>query len=106
MRHHRVIRFVTQTILNVAKRQGNYELNDSEKNTLLKSASKLLIAHSREIHGTWRQMCQFLKKCGVNIFEMKDQRGEGIEHRLIKAWPTGFTQKGKMNNILQEALTD
>lgn len=90
--------------MKTAIKQDNFELNDKEKITLFKSANKLLVAHSNDIHQTWLQMCNFLQKCQVNLFEMKDQRGEGIEHRLIKAWPIPFDRSSRVNKILAPAM--
>lgn len=73
---------------------------------MLKSATKLLLAHNKDINSTWIQMCDFLKKCNVNILETKDQRDKGIEHRLMKAWPGPFDSPDKIDKILFQALTE
>ena len=74
--------------------------------TLLKSATKLCMAYTADIRRTWNKMCEFLKNCDVNILEMKDQRGMGIEHRLTKAWPHAFDSSYKMNDIFKHALSE
>ena len=33
-------------------------------------------------------MAQCCKLSGVEIFKMKDKRGQKIEHKLLKNWPT------------------
>ena len=43
--------------------------------------------------------------CKVNIFETKDKNGEGIEHKLTKAWPTQISQSRYFKAILKSALT-
>jgi hypothetical protein len=105
IRHHREQRWFTEMLMYKGQEQDNYELTEKEKNTLFKNACKLLIAHSNDIHQVWLKKCDYLMKCDVNIFEMKDKNGEGIEHKLTKAWPTQISRSRYFQAILKSALT-
>lgn len=36
-------------------------------------------------------MHEFCVLCNIDIFEVKDKRREGIEHRFVKQWPVHLT---------------
>ena len=74
MRHDRAIRNGTQHLIEVAKKNGNFKLNDIEKLTLFNSACKLLITYSENAWDSWSQICEYGQLCGMDFFEMKDKR--------------------------------
>ena len=107
LRHHRAIRMGTKSLINVANKQSNFDLQDQEKITLFNSTCKLLITYTDERQTTeaWNLMCDYCKKCGISFFEMKDKRGQGIEYRLAKNWPIQIKADHKLNNLLNKLRT-
>lgn len=44
-------------------------------------------------------------KCDVSLLEMKDSKEEGIEHKLLKAWPVQISRGRMFQTLLKPALT-
>jgi len=88
MRYHRTIRFGVRKLIEIVERESNYELNDKEKQTLFISSVKLFSSYTKLADEAWRLMCKYLKLSGVDIFEMNDKRGNGMEYRVLDNWPT------------------
>ena len=105
LRHHRKIKYATQSLINIAKAQGNYELNEVEQQTLFKSAMKLLMAHGNDAVKAWKQLGEFCTLCNVNVFESKDKRGKGLEHRLARQWPTQIDSSHQFKGIIEAIET-
>ena len=56
------------------------------------SSCKLFTSYTKLANEAWRQMCTFLYLNGVDIFEMNDKRGNGIEFRVAKNWPSHLNE--------------
>ena len=56
------------------------------------SSCKLFTSYTKLANEAWHQMCTFLYLNGVDIFEMNDKRGNGMEYRILDDWPTNLKE--------------
>lgn len=68
LRHHRTIRFATQTLIDVGARKNDYKLEEWEKLTLFKNTVKLLMAHGGDCAYAWKKLGEFVKLCDIDVF--------------------------------------
>ena len=42
-----------------------------------------MIAYTKDVDSTWKLIGQFCNVCNLDVFELKDKLGHGIEYRLV-----------------------
>lgn len=87
LRHHRVLKQATKILIDVAERQGDYTIDEEQKQTLFKNTIKLLMAHGNDCAGAWSQLGKLVALCKIDVFQLKDKNGKGLVHKLVKSWP-------------------
>jgi hypothetical protein len=92
-----MIRFGVSNLIDLVKKEQNFELEDYEKNTLFKNAAKLLSNYGENAWPALKELGELSRLCKVNIFTYKDKKERGIDWRLIQTW----SKEIKNNDIIK-----
>lgn len=70
------------------------------------STIKMIQNYNYNSREAYSEMCKLVKLCNVDVINMNDKRGKGIQDRVLERWPEGFNDANDFNNKLRGLRLD